>query len=172
MCFTSITGKGARNRKGLHRAPDVSSGPEQTFLLSSEVQQGATSVVHFAFLLCVLRVGKRGQTQGRRLLWAVEIHVRKKYYIVASYCKAVFIIVVITRHDSGINTPWVCMYYMFLPIAAFISYTELLQSPFFVSAIPPCTGQCLHIGSALFGYFVYVMLFCYEIYIKYLILKF
>jgi hypothetical protein len=34
-------------------------------------------------------------------------------------------------NSSGINAPWVCMYYMFRHIAAIIiRYIELLQSPF------------------------------------------
>jgi hypothetical protein len=56
------------------------------------------------------------------------------------------------------------MYYVFRPIAAIMKYTDLLQSPFFLSAIPPYTGQCLRIGSALYKYVVYVMSLCYKMY--------
>jgi hypothetical protein len=54
------------------------------------------------------------------------------------------------------------MSYMFRPTAAIIRYTELLQSPFLLSALPPYTGQCLHNGSALYRYVVYVMPLCYK----------
>jgi hypothetical protein len=43
------------------------------------------------------------------------------------------------------------MYCMFWSIAAIIRYIELLQSLFFLSAMPPYTGQCLHFWSALYG---------------------
>jgi hypothetical protein len=64
----------------------------------------------------------------------------------------------------GINTPCVCMYYMFRPIADIIRYIELFQSPIFLSAVPPYTGQCLHIMSALYRYVVYVMPLCCKMY--------
>jgi hypothetical protein len=67
-------------------------------------------------------------------------------------------------HKSDINTPCVCMYYMFRPIAAIIRYTEPLQSSFLLSAIPPCTGQCLHIGSALYWHIVSVTSRRYKMY--------
>jgi hypothetical protein len=57
------------------------------------------------------------------------------------------------------------MFYMFCPIAAIIRYTELLQSPLFLSAVPPYTGQCLYIAIALYQYVVYVMPLCYKIYL-------
>jgi hypothetical protein len=62
-----------------------------------------------------------------------------------------------SRQNSGINTPHVCMYYMFHPIVGIIRYVELSQSPFLLSAMLPHTGQCLHIGSVLYRYVVYVM---------------
>jgi hypothetical protein len=55
------------------------------------------------------------------------------------------------------------MCYIFRPIAAIIRYIELLQSPFLLSAKPPNTGQCLHIGSALDRYVVYVKPLSYKI---------
>jgi hypothetical protein len=54
------------------------------------------------------------------------------------------------------------MCHMFRPLAAIIKYIELLQSPFFLSAIPLYTGQCLHIGSAVYRYVVYAVLVCYK----------
>jgi hypothetical protein len=56
------------------------------------------------------------------------------------------------------------MYYRFRLIVAIIRYTEPLQSPVLLSAIPSYTGHCLHIGSALYKYVVYVMPLCYELY--------
>jgi hypothetical protein len=38
------------------------------------------------------------------------------------------------------------MYYMFRPIAAIIRYTELLQSPVFLSAITTYTGSVYILG--------------------------
>jgi hypothetical protein len=54
------------------------------------------------------------------------------------------------------------MYYVFWPMAAIIMCAELLQSYFLLFAVPPYTGQCLHIGSVLYRYIVYVMFLCYE----------
>jgi hypothetical protein len=68
-----------------------------------------------------------------------------------------------SRHSPGINIPCVCMYYMFRPTVANIRYTELLQPAFSLSAIPP-TLACLHIGSSLYRYVVYVRTLCYEMY--------
>jgi hypothetical protein len=49
-------------------------------------------------------------------------------------------------------------YYMFRPNVAFIRYIQFFYiHPLLVSAIPPYTGQCLHIGSALFGYIAFVL---------------
>jgi hypothetical protein len=47
---------------------------------------------------------------------------------------------------------------------AIIGYTEPLQSPFLLSAMPPYTGQCLHTGSVLYRCTVFVMPLYYEIY--------
>jgi hypothetical protein len=71
---------------------------------------------------------------------------------------------VFSLHSSAISIPCVCMYYMLRPIAVIIRYTELLQSPFFLCAVPPYTGQCLHIGSALYRYVAYVIPLCYKMY--------
>jgi hypothetical protein len=55
------------------------------------------------------------------------------------------------------------MYCMFRPTAAIIRYTEPSQSPFFLFAILPYSGQCLHTGSALYRLgVVYVMPLCYK----------
>jgi hypothetical protein len=54
--------------------------------------------------------------------------------------------------------------YMFRPIVAIIRYTEILLLPFFLSAVPLYTSQCLNIGSALYRYVVYVMPLCYKMY--------
>jgi hypothetical protein len=37
----------------------------------------------------------------------------------------------------GIDTLHICMYYMFRPTVAIIRYIDLLQSPFFLSTLPP-----------------------------------
>jgi hypothetical protein len=66
--------------------------------------------------------------------------------------------------NYGTKTPCICTYYMFRHIAAIIRQTELLESPFFISAIPPYNGQCLYIGSALYMYVVYVIPLCYNTY--------
>jgi hypothetical protein len=41
-----------------------------------------------------------------------------------------------------------------------VSYTH----PLLMSAIPPYTAQCLHIGSVLFGYIALVFPLCYKMY--------
>jgi hypothetical protein len=56
------------------------------------------------------------------------------------------------------------MYYMLRSIAAIIEYTELLQSPFFLTVVSPYAGQCLHIGSALYMHVVYEIPLCYKMY--------
>jgi hypothetical protein len=71
-------------------------------------------------------------------------------------------LLLLSQCNSGIDTPYICMHYMFWRIAATVRYAEPLQLPFLLSAVPPYTGQCLHIGRALFGYIVYVMSLCYE----------
>jgi hypothetical protein len=43
-------------------------------------------------------------------------------------------------------------------------HMELIKSPFFLPAVPPYTGQCLHIGSAFYRYVVYVIPLCYKMY--------
>jgi hypothetical protein len=67
-----------------------------------------------------------------------------------------------SEQNSGIDTPCICTYHKFRPTEAIIRYIELLQSPFLLSALPPCTDQCLHIGSAFYRYVVYVMPLCYK----------
>jgi hypothetical protein len=49
----------------------------------------------------------------------------------------VVVVVVFNQDSSDIDMPWVCMYYKFWPIAPIVRYIELLQSPFFLSVIPP-----------------------------------
>jgi hypothetical protein len=56
------------------------------------------------------------------------------------------------------------MHLHILHVLAILRYKELLQSPFLLPAVPPCTGQCFHIGSASYGYVVYLIPLCYEIY--------
>jgi hypothetical protein len=56
------------------------------------------------------------------------------------------------------------MCYMFRPIVVIVRYIVLLESPFFLSTIHPYTGQCLHIGSVLYKYFVSLMPLCYKMY--------
>jgi hypothetical protein len=65
----------------------------------------------------------------------------------------------IGRRNPGIDTPYVCVYYMFRPIVAIIRYIEPLQSPFLLSGIRPYSGQCLHNGSVFYRYVVYLILF-------------
>jgi hypothetical protein len=71
-----------------------------------------------------------------------------------------------SQHNSGMNTPRVSLFYVFRHIAAIVryEYIELSESLHNPSAIPPYTGQCLHIGSALYKYFVSVIPLCYKIY--------
>jgi hypothetical protein len=38
--------------------------------------------------------------------------------------------------QSGIDTPYVCMYYVFRPIAAIVGYVEPLQSSFYLLYLP------------------------------------
>jgi hypothetical protein len=55
---------------------------------------------------------------------------------------------------------------MFRPIEAIVRYIELLQTTIFLYATPHDAGQCLHIGSVLYTYVVYVMPYVIK-YIKY-----
>jgi hypothetical protein len=70
-----------------------------------------------------------------------------------------FIIVVLSTEFSTDALYVMHCYYMFRPTGAIIRYIQ-----FYAFATPPYTGQCLHIGSVLFGYIVYVMPLCYKIY--------
>jgi hypothetical protein len=47
------------------------------------------------------------------------------------------------------------------PSSDIYSFTH---SPLFMSAVPPYTGQCLHTGSVLFMYVVFVLPLCYKMY--------
>jgi hypothetical protein len=42
-----------------------------------------------------------------------------------------------------------------LHVSAFCGHHQV-QSPFLLSAVPPYTGQCLHIGKALYSYMLFV----------------
>jgi hypothetical protein len=59
----------------------------------------------------------------------------------------------IMKFQPGINTPCVCIYYAFRPIAAIIRYTELF--------IPSIWYTSLH-WPMLYRYVVYAMPLCYE----------
>jgi hypothetical protein len=72
-------------------------------------------------------------------------------------------LILLSRHNSGIDTPYVSMYYMFRPSVAIIRYTELLQSPFLLLYLP-YSGQCLRIWSALYSNIFCIMPLCYGMY--------
>jgi hypothetical protein len=59
-------------------------------------------------------------------------------------------LLLLSRRYPGIDTPYVCMYYMFRSIVAIIRHIEHLQPPFLLFAVLPCTDQCLRIGSAFY----------------------
>jgi hypothetical protein len=55
-------------------------------------------------------------------------------------------------------------YYMFRLTVAIIRYIHFYIHPLLLSVVPPYTGQCLHIGSVLFGHIAIVLPMCYNIY--------
>jgi hypothetical protein len=59
------------------------------------------------------------------LVHVSSVSVRKFYGGEIKECLLLF-----SRQNSSINTPCICMYYMFRLAAAIISYIEPLQSPF------------------------------------------
>jgi hypothetical protein len=62
----------------------------------------------------------------------------ESHHVYTAQCLLLF-----NRYNCGVNTPRVCMYYMFRSPVTISVYTEPLQSLFFLPAIPPYTGQCL-----------------------------
>jgi hypothetical protein len=67
-----------------------------------------------------------------------------KHYTVASYCLRQCLLM-LSQHNPGTNTPYVCIYDTFQPTVA-IRYKEPLQSPFLPCAVPLYTASDYILG--------------------------
>jgi hypothetical protein len=73
--------------------------------------------------------------------------------------------IIVRSTQFSIDTLYVMHCYYMFRLTVAIKYMQFFYiHTLFMSAVPPYTGQCLHIGHVLFGYIALVLHLCYKMY--------